>query len=724
MREATLEGRLKSEKWLKAVRAAAADPEIRRKRGEAQRGMKKKKISKLAKYHDLMGTMPDTELAKIAGVSSPAIAYYRKTRGIPACVSKYSSRKPKKPKPNHKVVSVEPVGQRRVWDITVDHPDSNFPVGCGVFVHNSCYGGTPKTKLFVIQATETSPGHYPYLKWNLGKVEWIDRKWRQAQPEWEWKWEAQRQRFFRDGYIAEPLFGRREGALEGGKKEKVANTEILCVPGFTRILTDKGYVRIADLQQMGPFHAWTGKRWAPAHVVEQPPAEVYRTTTDRGVTFYSSADHKVLHVEQQRYAWKEISEIGTCSRLALDLARPLEFGLPNDHEVESAYHLGLWVADGHAYWKNHGFEAGITISNSKRLGRGGDSAVERMLSWGAAQGFNMNVSSKPGCRMLVWYKGAREWFDHWQCNAHAKAATKRVPERIWRSSLAARRAFLRGVLDGDGCWLSNKAVLSLCQREILEELWLLSRTVGVAGRVDGPFRNDHPRSKGEGKGCVIYRLVLSGDQCFTHLGWGGRATKTYAPRSGRLPLYIARHRVEDLRPRNKSDGVIQSRLRCNKQATTSPYVFQKMGVVDIYDHAEVRSGGGRNVVVPMYTLHVEDDEHRYVAEGIISKNCLESSIMSYMEERAVAALEPLGFTLRLDCHDSLTFGGPRKHEVEAKRRLREAMTLEMWRFGGRFSDWEVPYTTDSESGGTMMANWCKEELARDALFAKAKLCAG
>jgi hypothetical protein len=67
----------------------------------------------------------------------------------------------------------------------------------------------------------------PYLKFETREVRHFHNKWLEAEPEWEAAWKRMTQIYDHQGYMVEPILGRRSGPLSDGKKNEVVNFPIL-----------------------------------------------------------------------------------------------------------------------------------------------------------------------------------------------------------------------------------------------------------------------------------------------------------------------------------------------------------------------------------------------------------------------------------------------------------------------------------------------------------------
>jgi len=500
----------------------------------------------------------------------------------------------------------------------------------------------------------------PYALLPLKRVREMRENWLKGAPEYEKGWEKEINEFRELGYLCEPVGGRRRDFLDGENPNELVNFKVQCLPGHIRVLTSEGYIPISQLEGRS-FSAWTGLRWAPATCIAKDVVPLRKVRTTHALSLVCDETHALKVPDRSEYAWKEVADLIGNQRVCLDLARPLEFGAALD--TEDAYVMGLWIADGFASWRNGGRERAVQVGwavgdvcSSGPKGRAGAPQIERLRAWAEGRGLIASVSRGVGCSKVAIYSGGREWCEEWGLNPGWTARSKRVPERIWRSNLEARKAFLCGVLDGDGYQDPVGAVsLHLCNPDLLEELALLFRTVGVdALSLQGPLKPSKDRD------FVSYRLRLAAAHTHTHLQWG-RPAKYRS--NNTLPQFECRRVLSRLDPKTASHRTIRSRIKGHAGArSTSPYTVQEMGVEDVYDHAVVTSVGDLRLKSRVYTLCVDDPDHQYVAGGFICKNSAAAALMNKALIQLFKAI-PLhawgpGTGIINQCHDSIVIECP------------------------------------------------------------------
>ena len=113
------------------------------------------------------------------------------------------------------------------------------------FRYASIYWADPMTVWQVLTSTETDDGRMPYLKFEPREVRHFHNKWLKAEPEWMDAWNQMLGQYNQQGFMEEPVFGRRSGPLSDGKKNEVVNFPILAA--------ESSIMRLAEQAVIGEF---------------------------------------------------------------------------------------------------------------------------------------------------------------------------------------------------------------------------------------------------------------------------------------------------------------------------------------------------------------------------------------------------------------------------------------------------------------------------------------
>jgi hypothetical protein len=268
---------------------------------------------------------------------------------------------------------------------------------------------------------------------------------------------------------------------------------------------------------------------------------------------------------------------------------------------------------------------------------------------------------------------------------------------------------LLGLLDADGTLANDPPNLHMCNRELLLEVQLLARTVGVVSRLQGPYVADR-------RGHVGWRLAFAGSLLRHHLGYGAEPERFRYGQTERLTR-AARERFLDTVPVNafaygtEAEGafyVLRSRMKHGGD-TTNPHTVARMyaaagETVDptLYTTARVVSAERTNTWSYMHTLSVFDSLHRYDSAGIVSKNSTAADIMNLRLvelNRVLKNADPTALLIA-QVHDAIYVECDEKKRVDVERCMQETLSSEV-----QFYDdsWAMPFPFDVHSAD----NWYK-----------------
>jgi DNA polymerase I-like protein with 3'-5' exonuclease and polymerase domains len=110
------------------------------------------------------------------------------------------------------------------------------------FRYASIYWADPMTVWQVLTSTETDDGKMPYLKFEPREVRHFHNKWLKAEPEWQDAWGKMLVDYSNQGFMEEPVFGRRSGPLSDGKKNEVVNFPILAAESSIMRLAEQAII--------------------------------------------------------------------------------------------------------------------------------------------------------------------------------------------------------------------------------------------------------------------------------------------------------------------------------------------------------------------------------------------------------------------------------------------------------------------------------------------------
>lgn len=89
------------------------------------------------------------------------------------------------------------------------------------------YGATVETIHAVVMATFAADGSLPYVQTGVEVIEEMVGNWHLREPQWKRAWEREVELFRRDGYLADPICGRRIYFSDPNDKNQLYNARVL-----------------------------------------------------------------------------------------------------------------------------------------------------------------------------------------------------------------------------------------------------------------------------------------------------------------------------------------------------------------------------------------------------------------------------------------------------------------------------------------------------------------
>ena len=124
----------------------------------------------------------------------------------------------------------------------------------------SIYWASAETKHSVIRSTEMTRFNdegelvteLPYLRFDLNQVRFFDKVWHEAEPDWMVAWQQMLQLYEKQGFMEDPVFGRRSGGLMEGKKNEVVNFPVLSCEAAIMAIAEQRVLEAFPFQKWGP----------------------------------------------------------------------------------------------------------------------------------------------------------------------------------------------------------------------------------------------------------------------------------------------------------------------------------------------------------------------------------------------------------------------------------------------------------------------------------------
>lgn len=508
-----------------------------------------------------------------------------------------------------------------------------------------------------------------------------------------------------------------------------------CLQPTARVLTTQGYQTVASiLEGGGAGWTWTGSNWAEFEILDKGEWQYAEIELKDGTIIPCDTRHKLLVITEEGYEWREYEELRPEDQIATSLARPVQFpgsplppfevgeksnlspSMPEGCEADLWFWLGYYFGDG---WK--GDERGCL---TYCFGAHETAMMDRCVGFWTRWGLNPKVkesthqpAEKVSTRftVTVWSVDLARWLSKLgidQSNAHMK----RLPDRVFCEPLLYRQAFIKGFMASDGHRTvnGNPYSIHLCQAELLRDVKLLLRTVGVESALYGPYE----QTDTEGRQTTSYRLDIN--QRMFRASVDGTAARLPKFHDQQTPAFLVKALLEKY-PMEKAASFpneslynLYLRMRTGGSVTlnTFQHMLDTMGYrIDqpVYGYKRLQAKRELPTRGPTFTLSVKDPLHRFEAEGVITKNSGAdimkiAMILIHKELHKRRWLRNGGddsVRMLLTVHDEIVFEIKYHRVLEALDVITECMERPTTLARPPYSPpWQVPLVTDPLIGRT------------------------
>lgn len=364
--------------------------------------------------------------------------------------------------------------------------------------------------------------------------------------------------------------------------------------------------------------------------------QTYTVRTAEGYEVTGTANHPLLCLVDvggvPTLLWKLIEEIRPDDHVVLQRTPPVEFGPADWHDVMEALLLGAFISEGYISENRAGFanldrDYFTMVAGAYDAVVGGKRYVyQQTIASGSLQHtlYVQNVTALKQGRL-------------WEM-VGCRSANKYVPEWIWHSPAAVKRAFLQALFEGDGsCSALPRNTIQISYNTISERLATdVQQMLLEFGVVSRRYRH----AVGEYK--VVITNRAQAELFATQVGFGGAKQEklvgilsSMPPCAGRdsdhvpgLARFIRRHCGsrwidKDWLNRHNVDRIQRWRTRGDEILAHIADPDVRAIATDLTDgrfyYAKVASVTEAGVQ-PVYSLRVDTDDHAFLTNGFVSHN--------------------------------------------------------------------------------------------------------
>jgi len=252
---------------------------------------------------------------------------------------------------------------------------------------------------------------------------------------------------------------------------------------------DQGY--IVELDNVYVYTLVNGEivKARASAIYREKVAKILNIKFDSGLELKITPIHPLLVFRKDGIRWIRAIELKP-GDVVLGVKEVVLYECSDDLDVDDAYFLGLYVAEGTS--------SPISISTNSEVIK--DFVVNYVLSKdGYSPSINIDKRRKPPVYQIVLRKKTIKRI--LGKLAYVNAYTKYIPEIVLKGCRQIVEAFIAGYIDGDGYVSENYIELITTSRQLVEDLIVLFRRVGVKPVL---------RIKHDKRG-YKYRLYISGE---------------------------------------------------------------------------------------------------------------------------------------------------------------------------------------------------------------------
>jgi len=435
-----------------------------------------------------------------------------------------------------------------------------------------------------------------YMDFESHVKEIEDHFWNVRFPEYKaWRGE-QWDRYCADGYIDSLTGFRYHHPMD---RKTVVNYPIQgCLAGESKVLTKEGLIPIKNLIGV-TTEVWTGFKWAKAFGLNKGVWKRAEIELDSGLIIKCDTRHKLKNDKNE---WVNFDNLKPNDYVALPrLLKTVEFS----KQINWWFVFGFIVGDG-------------CISNKSRKvvtivgGKTKEYILQNIYKFLLNNGYNKSYGGVHYYEVLTKGKETKykveiqskvfaKYLESYGFVFGATAHTKRLPTSVWQATTQQQRDFLEGLWLSDGSrGKDDKYSLSMCNKELLEEIQLLSSCVGFDSylrKIPTGHKLSFSWNKFNNKTCRRYpiKAITSQVQRIGFSNYEKRNEYTTDKRCFNMGKDISQYVAERIIEKNTETPII--------------YRYDKIKKITILAKEE-----------ETFTMSVDDPLHQFVADGVITKN--------------------------------------------------------------------------------------------------------
>lgn len=448
----------------------------------------------------------------------------------------------------------------------------------------------------------------------------------------------------------DPRTGRDNGFFISKAKRNAVNAPIQgCLNSDTRIPTSLGLRRIADLQDQ-TFQVWTGTAWQDARAFASGKKRLCMTVFDSGRVLKTSPDHRFRVWTEEGFEWVRQEDLTpecwvACNAEAIELPEPTYeshnwkgFGIQGNSPVLWEF-LGMVYGDGSLYHdglKVYVGEANESIATdflAEEYARAWVNKLNDALGVGATCRKKKRPENekhkRPTWEICIYNTAFRRFCCEVLGVEDQNTWTKRFPSAVWSESISNRAAFLRGYFSADGGMSPSGDAASVrsVYLALLQDAQALLHSIGIRAsyrsRCLRVFQAGQTFDFGKPHQLTKAQAIENRE-----IPWMGQWYRLPTDLVCQIGACVRQSSVYKALPREQKSAVLRlcvgsgSKPQCLRYLKRLPPDEVPVSIWEAlkYDYETPVVTEDSTTMVDMYDIEVFDDEHAFVADGVVVHN--------------------------------------------------------------------------------------------------------
>lgn len=419
-----------------------------------------------------------------------------------------------------------------------------------------------------------------------------------------------------------------------------------CLPGYTKILTNKGYVKIKKVvNKEKEYLIWNGNKFSKYKGTKTSKKKLINTYFNDGSKLPSSLDHGIKSIDKKgNIVFKKAGNLKISDWVIAENNVIIE--KDNTTIFDSSFWeiLGWAIGDGNFYYDiNNQPLLRLFYYMGNKKGKDDREAFEKHCSILNMLDVKYSVYSYPYSKgmLTIGIRNKKLLDELHSYGFKTSKEGKDIPPILFNELNESKQGLLRGLFSSDGHLGNNETpIFQSVDEELIRSTKLLLSQIGIKsnlvkkktskkkGIINGKVIND--------RGHIHHLAIADKELFFKKIGFiqeyknvklrkrkKSRLSETGWRKHEVIPSAYATKLLENIDTKDMSVSLKRKiRSITNSGRNTTSTWFKKIGIECKYEFKQVSKMEKTNKYIDMYDIEILEGEHQFVAEGIYVHNSL------------------------------------------------------------------------------------------------------